>query len=104
MNLTWRNPPPFNWHVAKNPRLSLQCRRPRDLQMVFARFRSGHLRGYDRCAGGKIFWTAVTFPWDSCLDTKTVCDILIRNGQMDGVGIPDPRGFEATTTNGDLEI
>ncbi|GFV91055.1 uncharacterized protein TNCV_1249371 [Trichonephila clavipes] len=44
MNLTRRNPFAHHWYAAKNPGLSLQCRRSRALQTALARFRSGHLR------------------------------------------------------------
>ncbi|GFW15230.1 uncharacterized protein TNCV_173751 [Trichonephila clavipes] len=74
MNLTWRNPPAHHWYADKSPGLSLQCRSSRSHQTALARFRSGHLRSYDFCAGGKvflylsllIFWTAEVCPCDSC--------------------------------------
>ncbi|GFS80850.1 uncharacterized protein TNCV_126161 [Trichonephila clavipes] len=44
MNLTWRNPPAHHWYAAKNPGLSIQCRRSRAHQTALARLRSRHLR------------------------------------------------------------
>ncbi|GFT10881.1 RNase H domain-containing protein [Trichonephila clavipes] len=86
MNLTWRNPPAHHWYAAKSPSLSIQCMSSRTHQTALGRIRSGHLRSITFVQGVKsfftpvpvlslilllIFWTAGTFPCDSCMKSKT---------------------------------
>ncbi|GFS58980.1 RNase H domain-containing protein [Trichonephila clavipes] len=86
INLTWRNPP------VHHSGLSIQCRSSRAHQTSLARLRSGHLRSMTFVQGVKsfftcpcsslllllIFWTAGTFPCDSCMKSKTWCMRLLR--------------------------